>query len=60
MKDRFQGYTSLGGVSMLVHIIGTVLAIYLVCALIDSVRAKIFMLLGLKRRLAVLESKLTQ
>lgn len=60
MTNRFQRYTSLGGALMLAHIVGTVLAIYLVCALIDLVRARLFTALGVKRCLAALESKLIQ
>ena len=60
MTNRFQRYTSLGGVLMLAHIVGTVLAIYLVCTLIDLVRARLFTALGVKRCLAALESKLIQ
>lgn len=58
MPYRFEKYGSLSGVPMLLSIICTVLAIYIGCALIDFVRAKLFEVLGLKQRLTTLERKL--
>lgn len=50
--------TELGNVEIIVGIILAAAAIYVVCALIDSLRQKIYDILGIKQKLELLESKL--
>ena len=50
--------TELGNVEIIVGIILAAAVIYVVCALIDSLRQKIYDILGIKQKLELLESKL--
>ena len=58
IKDKFVSYAAFSPPVMILAVLGTAAAIFLACAAIDFVRARIFDLLKVKERLLKLEKKL--
>lgn len=49
MEDRFAGYAALPGPVLVLAVVGTAVAIYLVCTLVEALRAALFRLLQIHR-----------
>lgn len=57
MKNRFVEYASLNTVELIAVVLGTGLAIYLVCTGIDFLRDRLFKLLRIREMLTKLETR---
>jgi surface polysaccharide O-acyltransferase-like enzyme len=58
MKDRFVDFAGYGVIGLVLAVIGSAIAIYVICSLIDFVRDRLFKLLHIKELLIKLEGKL--
>lgn len=58
MKDRFVQYAEFGVFKMVVYVLLSALAIYLICSLIDFVRDRLFKLFRVRELLVKIENKI--
>lgn len=58
MKDRFVEYAEYGVFKLVLAVLGSALAIYLFCSLVDFVRDRLFKLLKVRETLVKIENKL--